>query len=53
MPVDVPAKVGALKPQGKSLAATIAAHPTGAYDQKWGTGVIGPALFTALVYRGV
>jgi glyoxylase-like metal-dependent hydrolase (beta-lactamase superfamily II) len=53
MLVDVRAKVAALKQQGKSLEATIAAHPTADYDQKWGTGVIGPALFTALVYRGV
>ena len=53
MLMDVRAKVAALKAQSKSLEATIAAHPTAGYDEKWGTGVIGPALFTALVYRGV
>jgi glyoxylase-like metal-dependent hydrolase (beta-lactamase superfamily II) len=53
MLIDVRARVAALKRQGKSLADTIAARPTADYDQKWGTGVIGPELFTALVYRGV
>jgi len=53
MLIDVRARVAALKRQGKSLADTIAARPTADHDQKWGTGVIGPELFTALVYRGV
>lgn len=45
--------VAALKKQGKSLEEAIAAKPTAAYDDKWGRAVIGPALFTTLVYRGV
>ena len=53
MLIDVRTRVAALKRQGKSLADTIAARPTADHDQKWGTGVIGPELFTALVYRGV
>lgn len=44
--------VAALKRQGRSLDETIAAKPTAAYDAKWGQFVIGPALFTKLVYEG-
>ena len=45
--------VAALKQQGRSLDETIAAEPTKAYDAKWGQFVIGPVLFTKLVYEGV
>ncbi len=45
--------VAALKKQGMTLAEITAAKPTAAYDAKWGGFVIGPALFTELVYRGV
>ncbi|GJD54040.1 Hydroxyacylglutathione hydrolase [Methylobacterium crusticola] len=45
--------VATLKAQGRSLDDTIAAKPTAAYDAKWGQFVIGPALFTRLVYEGV
>jgi hypothetical protein len=31
----------------------IAAQPTAAYDGGYGKGVINPALFVRLVYRGV
>jgi hypothetical protein len=31
----------------------VAAHPTGAFDNKWGSFVITPAIFTKLVYRGI
>jgi glyoxylase-like metal-dependent hydrolase (beta-lactamase superfamily II) len=53
MLVAVRGKVAELKKQGKSLAETIAAKPTAPYDAKWGGFVIGPDLFTSLVYRGV
>jgi len=42
-----------LKKQGKSLAETIAAKPTAAYDAKWGQFLITPGIFAKLVYSGV
>src|SRR5262249_49495445 len=42
-----------LKKQGRSLADTIAAKPTAAYDAKWGQFLIDPGFFTQLVYEGV
>jgi glyoxylase-like metal-dependent hydrolase (beta-lactamase superfamily II) len=42
-----------LKKQGRSLADTIAAKPTAAYDARWGQFLIDPAFFTQLVYEGV
>ncbi len=53
MLVDIRGKVAALKTAGKSLADIIAADPTAAYDAKWGHGLISPALFTTLVYKGL
>ena len=53
MLVAVRENVAALKRQGRSLEETVAAKPTAAFDAKWGTFVIGPALFTRLVYEGV
>ncbi|QYE33412.1 MULTISPECIES: MBL fold metallo-hydrolase [Sphingosinicellaceae] len=53
MLVAVRGKVAALKHEGKSLDATVAARPTAEFDAKWGGSVIDPNLFTALVYRGV
>jgi glyoxylase-like metal-dependent hydrolase (beta-lactamase superfamily II) len=53
MLIGIRDKVSALKKQGKSLTETIAAKPTADYDAKWGGFVIGPDLFTSLVYRGV
>ena len=52
MLVAVRAKVAALKKQGNSLAATLAAKPTAAYDAKWGS-VVPPDLFAKVVYDGV
>jgi hypothetical protein len=53
MLVTVRDKVAALKSQGKSLEDVIAAKPTAAFDDKWGTFVIGPEFFTKLVYEGL
>lgn len=53
MLVTVRARVMALKAQGKSVEAVVAAHPTADLDGRWAGGVIDGALFTALVYRGV
>ncbi|MDO9714486.1 MBL fold metallo-hydrolase [Paracraurococcus sp. LOR1-02] len=53
MLVSIRAKVAALKRQGRSLAETVAAKPTEEYDARWGGFVVGPALFTKLVYDGV
>ena len=53
MLVGVWANVAALKKSGHSLEAIVAAKPTAAYDAAWGNFVIGPALFTRLVFEGV
>jgi len=53
MLVAIRDNVAALKRQGRSLEEIVAAKPTAAYDAKWGQFVIGPALFTKLVYEGV
>ncbi len=53
MLVAIRGNVAALKKQGKSLEDIVSAKPTAAYDAKWGQFVIGPALFTKLVYEGV
>lgn len=53
MLVGVRGNVAALKRQGHSLEAIIAARPTAAYDAVWGNFVISPALFTRLVHEGV
>jgi glyoxylase-like metal-dependent hydrolase (beta-lactamase superfamily II) len=53
MLVAIRDNVSKLKTQGKSLAETIAAKPTAAYDAKWGQFLMTPAIFTKLVYSGV
>ena len=53
MLVAIRGNVSKLKTQGKSLAETIAAKPTAAYDAKWGQFLMTPAIFTKLVYSGV
>ncbi len=53
MLVGIRENVAALKKQGKSLNEIIISRPTAAYDAKWGKFVIGPELFTKLVYEGV
>jgi glyoxylase-like metal-dependent hydrolase (beta-lactamase superfamily II) len=53
MLVGIRENVATLKRQGRSLDDIVAATPTAAYDEKWGNFVIGPALFTKLVYEGV
>jgi glyoxylase-like metal-dependent hydrolase (beta-lactamase superfamily II) len=45
--------VAELKKQGRTLEEIIAAKPTSRFDAKWGQFVIGPALFTKLVFEGV
>jgi hypothetical protein len=46
-------RIADLKHQGLSLNEVIAAKPTEPFDAKWGRAIISPALFTALVYRGL
>jgi glyoxylase-like metal-dependent hydrolase (beta-lactamase superfamily II) len=53
MLIAIRGNVSKLKKQGKSLAETIAAKPTAAYDAKWGQFLMTPAIFTKLVYSGV
>ncbi|WP_433296408.1 MBL fold metallo-hydrolase [Pseudonocardia sp. CA-142604] len=53
MLVAIRNRVADLKRRGLTVEQTIAAKPTQPFDAKWGQGVIGPDLFTTLVYRGV
>ncbi|WP_377273814.1 MBL fold metallo-hydrolase [Peterkaempfera sp. SMS 1(5)a] len=53
MLVAIRNRVADLKGRGLTVEQTIAAKPTQHFDAKWGQGVIGPDLFTTLVYRGV
>jgi hypothetical protein len=53
MLVVIRGNVAALKQQGRSVADTVGAKPTAAFDAKWGGFVIDPAFFTRLVYEGV
>ena len=53
MLVAIRANVDRLKAAGHSVEATVAAKPTAAFDAKWGQFVIGPDLFTRLVFEGV
>jgi len=53
MLVTIRENVARLKQQGKTLEQVIAADPTAQFDAKWGQAIIGPALFTTLVYRGI
>jgi glyoxylase-like metal-dependent hydrolase (beta-lactamase superfamily II) len=53
MLVAIRGNVAALKQQGRSVADTVGAKPTAAFDAKWGGFVIDPAFFTRLVYEGV
>jgi glyoxylase-like metal-dependent hydrolase (beta-lactamase superfamily II) len=47
------ANVARLKKQGKTLAETVAAKPTSAFDAKYGDFLINPAFFIQLVYMDV
>ena len=53
MLVGCRASVAAIKKQGKTLAETVAAKPTAAFDAKWGQGFMKPEAFVGLVYQGV
>ncbi|MET8565143.1 MBL fold metallo-hydrolase [Streptomyces flaveolus] len=53
MLVAIRDRVADLKAEGLTLAQIVAAKPTESFDAKWGHGVIGPDLFTELVYRGL
>lgn len=53
MLVAVRGNVARLKKQGKTLAETVAAKPTAAFDAKYGDFLISPAFFIQLVYMDV
>ena len=53
MLVTVRGKVAALKAQGLSVEAVVAAKPTADLDPVWGRSIVDGALFTRLVYQGV
>ena len=45
--------VAQLKREGRTVEQAVSARPTARYDARWGTFVIGPDMFTRLVYAGV
>lgn len=45
--------VATMKKQGKSLEEIVAAKPTAPYDARYGKNLIGPDIFTKLVYDGL
>ena len=47
----VAAEVGRLKAAGKSADDVVAAHPTKAYDQRWGHGLVSAERFVRDVYQ--
>jgi glyoxylase-like metal-dependent hydrolase (beta-lactamase superfamily II) len=53
MLVAVRANVARLKKSGKTLAETVEAKPTAAFDAKFGNFLINPAFFIQLVYMDV
>jgi len=53
MLVAIRANVAKLKHEGKTLAETVAAKPTAAFDAKYGDFLISPAFFIQLVYMDV
>ena len=53
MLVAIRANVARSKAAGHSVEAAVAAKPTAEFDAKWGQFVIGPELFTRLVFEGV
>ncbi len=53
MLVDIRDRVTALKAEGKSLEAAVAAKPTAPYDERWGRFATTPEAFVGLVYLGV
>ncbi|AEU36113.1 MBL fold metallo-hydrolase [Granulicella mallensis] len=53
MLVGIQSRVAALKANGATLEAVIAARPTEPFDDKWGRSFIPPELFTENVYEGV
>lgn len=53
MLVAVRANVANLKKSGKTLAETVAAKPTAAFDAKYGDFLINPAFFIQLIYMDV
>lgn len=46
-------RIARLKRHGSSVAEVIRMAPMAAFDPTWGNGLINPAFFTRLVYRGV
>jgi glyoxylase-like metal-dependent hydrolase (beta-lactamase superfamily II) len=50
---EVCERVAGMKKAGKTLEEVIAAKPSEKYDAEWGTFVINPATFAALVFAGV
>ena len=53
MLVTVEGAVRELKTQGLGIEEIVSRKPTKAFDAKWGNFVIGPDLFTRLVYKGI
>lgn len=50
MLTEIRDKISRLMKQGKTMEEVVAAKPTGAFDDKWGKGLLSPDRFAALVY---
>jgi glyoxylase-like metal-dependent hydrolase (beta-lactamase superfamily II) len=46
-------RVSQQKRAGRSLAQTLATHPTSGYDEPWGTGFIKPDQFVEFIYKSL
>jgi glyoxylase-like metal-dependent hydrolase (beta-lactamase superfamily II) len=53
MLADIAAAVGAVKKQGKTSDAAVAARLTAKYDAKWGTGMLNGDSFTRVVFNSI
>lgn len=53
MLVGIRSNIASLKSKGLSKADVVAAHPTAAFDAKWGGYVIDPGFITRMVYDGL
>ncbi len=53
MLADIAVHVGALKKEGKSVDAIIAAKPTARYDEKWGKGMLSGDSFTRVAFNSI
>ena len=46
-------RVKALKDQGKSVEAVVAAKPSADFDAKWGNGFLAPDVWVKIIYSAI